>query len=60
MKGRITGGRFFLWYFPSILLGAILKSKLVGNPFSGIVALLFRGVELAGRLGTVVPQILSN
>jgi len=41
MKGRITGGQFFLWYFPSILLGGILKSKLVGNQFHGIVALLF-------------------
>ena len=41
MKDRMTGGQFLLWYFPSILLGGILKVNLVGKPFHGIVAVLF-------------------
>jgi len=41
IKGRITGGQFFLWYLPSMLLGAALKVNLAGSPWDGVIALLY-------------------
>ena len=41
MKSRITGGQFFLWYLPSVLLGVLLKAHLVADPWDSLVALLY-------------------
>lgn len=41
MRGRITGWQFFLWFMPTVLLSAILKFKPFGEPFAGIVSVLY-------------------
>ena len=41
MKGRITGGAFFLWYLPSVLLGIALKFDFAPSPWDGAVAVLY-------------------
>jgi len=41
MKGRITGGAFFLWYLPSVFLGLALKFDFAPSPWDSIVALLY-------------------
>jgi uncharacterized membrane protein YhaH (DUF805 family) len=40
-KGRLTGGQFFLWYLPTVLLGVILNFDLVASPWNGIIGLLY-------------------
>jgi uncharacterized membrane protein YhaH (DUF805 family) len=41
VKGRITGGKFFVWSFPCILLGLALKFDVVESPWDAAVALLY-------------------
>jgi uncharacterized membrane protein YhaH (DUF805 family) len=41
VKGRITGGSFFLWYLPNVLLGLALKFNLAPSPWDSIIALLY-------------------
>ncbi|MFZ0737929.1 MAG: DUF805 domain-containing protein [Candidatus Acidiferrales bacterium] len=40
-NGRMARGSFFLWYFPNVLLGIVLKFDPVGSPWDSIVALLY-------------------
>jgi uncharacterized membrane protein YhaH (DUF805 family) len=41
LKGRLTGGQFFVWYLPTVLLGVALKFNLVASPWDSIIALLY-------------------
>lgn len=41
LKGRLTGGQFFMWYLPSVLLGVVLKSDLAASPWDSLIALLY-------------------
>jgi len=40
LKGRMTGGKFFLWSFPCVLLGAVLKLNHISSLWNGIIVLL--------------------
>jgi uncharacterized membrane protein YhaH (DUF805 family) len=41
LKGRLTGGQFFVWYLPTVLLGVALKFDLAASPWDSIIALLY-------------------